>query len=238
MTDRTNIVELSALGKNVPVRHGYDREAEGYEYEWGESRYYSMFNNDEARVKRFMYLDQETNATTGKATGACDDDEQNEQALTNCKHLNAASGYFDGGLVQMGHIWYHPFGRTFHYMSTRNNDFTNRSQKATIVLKAWKLTLVLGSVGLLFALCCLRGAVLRRRLQSDPSHRLHTSWRGRCLLRLGARLDRWYHRSWLHRAPWSVFLFVIRVGHGRGGRQAAGKHHRHGGWRKQRRSRP
>ena len=155
MTDRTNIVELSALGKNVPVRHGYDREAEGYEYEWGESRYYSMFNNDEARVKRFMYLDQETNATTGKATGACDDDEQNEQALTNCKHLNAASGYFDGGLVQMGHIWYHPFGRTFHYMSTRNNDFTNRSQKATIVLKAWKLTLVLGSVGLLFALCCV-----------------------------------------------------------------------------------
>ena len=27
MTDRTNIVELSALGKNVPVLHGYDRIA-------------------------------------------------------------------------------------------------------------------------------------------------------------------------------------------------------------------
>ena len=52
----------------------------------------------------------------------------------------------------MGHMWYHPLGRTFYYMSTRNNDFTNRSQKATIVVKAWKLYLIVGSVVLALAL--------------------------------------------------------------------------------------
>ena len=46
-------------------------------------------------------------------------------------------------------MWYHPFGATFHYMSSRNNDFTNRSMKATIIVKAWRLSLILGAVGLL-----------------------------------------------------------------------------------------
>ena len=52
---------------------------------------------DEATVKRFAYLGQEVyyNATTGSRvpSGACDDESQDEQALDNCKHLNAASGY-------------------------------------------------------------------------------------------------------------------------------------------------
>ena len=106
MTDRSNIVELSELGKNVPQRHGYDTygttDSYGHAQGYG---YHSMFNNDEAVVKRFMYLDQEKNRTTGEPTDACDDDENNEQDIANCKHLNAASAYFDGGLIQLGHMW-------------------------------------------------------------------------------------------------------------------------------------
>ena len=40
--------------------------------------------------------------------------------------LNAASQYFDGGLVQMNTVG------DFYYMSTRNNNFSNRLQKAEI----------------------------------------------------------------------------------------------------------
>ena len=230
MTDRSNIVEISSLGNNVPVRHGYDTDAAADTLVSSDSNsytrtgwtYYSMFNNDEALVKRFMYLDQEQKRgnvtetgevrTTGEPTNACDDEENNEQALDNCKQLNAASGYFDGGLVQMGHMWYHPWGRTFYYMSSRNNDFTNRSQKATIVLKAWKLALVLGCAALAMALCCLRAACVRRRLVDDPEHRLHSSARGRCIIRIGAQMDRWYHKSWFHKAPWSLSAVIMAIG--------------------------
>lgn len=102
-------------------------------------------------------------------------------------------------------------------MSSRNNDFTNRSHKATIVLKAWKLALILGSAILLIALCCIRGAIVRRRLVSDPEHRLHSSARGRCIIRMGTRFDRWYHKSWFHKAPWSlsvVFVCIVLYGLG------------------------
>jgi predicted ferric reductase len=206
MTDRSNIVELPTLSKNTPIRHNYD-------VQWRSpfnGDYYSMFN-DQATVKRFMYLDQEQrlNTTTGEyeVTNACDDDEDNEQALTNCKQLNAASGYFDGGLIEMGHMLYHPFGRTFHYMSTRNNAFTNRSQKATIVLKAWRLILIIFLVVLLVCFCCFWQCVLCTKLRKNPKHRLHGTRRGACLLRWRIKLDKWYLKSWLHRAPLTL-LFV------------------------------
>jgi len=54
------------------------------------------------------------------------DTTQNNQ---NCFLLNAdGANYFDGGLVPMKKAG------SFNYMSTRNNNFTNRSQKGTIVV--------------------------------------------------------------------------------------------------------
>lgn len=48
--------------------------------------------------------------------------------------LNKAPGYFDGGLIQMNNPG------TFSYMSTRNNQFSNRSQKGMIVVNPnWPL---------------------------------------------------------------------------------------------------
>ena len=41
----------------------------------------------------------------------------------NCATLNRASAYFDAGLVPLNKAG------TFHFLSTRNNAFTNRGQK-------------------------------------------------------------------------------------------------------------
>jgi len=47
----------------------------------------------------------------------------------NCYKLNAnPSPYFDGGIYEATKLG------TFHYMSTRNNNFSNRSQKGKIVV--------------------------------------------------------------------------------------------------------
>ena len=42
--------------------------------------------------------------------------------------LNAASQYFDGGVFKMNKT------NVYYYMSTRNNNFSNREQKGTIVV--------------------------------------------------------------------------------------------------------
>lgn len=42
--------------------------------------------------------------------------------------LNAAPAYFDGGLIELRRQG------TMHFMSTRNNAFSNRSQKMTIIV--------------------------------------------------------------------------------------------------------
>jgi hypothetical protein len=87
---------------------------------------------------RLAHLDQLDkpicNDTT--ETGCCRTFEQLQEAGNpnadedpqNCQKLNAASDYFDGGLVQIQSVG------TFHYMSSRNNNFTNRSQKGTIAV--------------------------------------------------------------------------------------------------------
>jgi len=62
---------------------------------------------------------------------------QNEQ---NCMKLNADVAYVDGGLVKM------TAAGTYNYMSTRNNNFTNRSQKGTITVEP-----LLGTAGIVVA---------------------------------------------------------------------------------------
>merc|ERR1711916_205508 len=48
---------------------------------------------------------------------------------TNCFKLNPVEARkFDGGLHRMNTTG------TFHYMSTRNNNYTNRSQKGTMIV--------------------------------------------------------------------------------------------------------
>lgn len=47
--------------------------------------------------------------------------------ITNCGKLNSAPARFDGGLQQFS-------AGTYQYVSTRNNNFSNRSQKGTLVV--------------------------------------------------------------------------------------------------------
>jgi hypothetical protein len=65
---------------------------------------------------------------------------QIEQDKQNCMKLNAASPYFDGGLIRMNKTG------TFYYMSSRNNNFTNRGQKAQMTVDAllpvWAIAVV------------------------------------------------------------------------------------------------
>lgn len=61
----------------------------------------------------------------------------NDQDVKNCNYLNAADALFDGGVVRPSATG------TFYFMGTRNNDFTNRSQKMTL-----KVTELLSPVAL------------------------------------------------------------------------------------------
>ena len=65
----------------------------------------------------------------------CDPETNNQNSETNCKQLNGASAYFNGGLVEMKRVGTH------HVASTRNNDFTNRSHKASITVTGLQLEL-------------------------------------------------------------------------------------------------
>jgi len=73
---------------------------------------------------------------------------QDDEDVTNCQKLNAApTPYFDGGI--------HRVNRTgeWHYMCTRNNNFSNRSQKAYMTSEdtfpTWAVVAIVGGVGVI-----------------------------------------------------------------------------------------
>lgn len=140
-TDRSNLVEMKGLDKNYPVSLGdqtfFDSEDEAYKFA----------HLNQKGCKSLKELLEENNNNQ-------DDVDRDPE---NCMKLNAASPYFNGGLV--------PVNKTgnFYFMSSRNNNFTNRSQKVTIesvpFLPVWGVVVVvfggavfLGSVGTLGAM--------------------------------------------------------------------------------------
>lgn len=100
-----------------------------------------------------------------------------EQSLNNCMKLNAApTPYFDGGLVQM------KTEGTFYYMSTRNNNFSNRTQKGVLVvgplLEPWAVALVVIGGVIAVSGATLGGLVLyaRKYPHSAVASKLDTVW--------------------------------------------------------------
>jgi hypothetical protein len=89
-------------------------------------------------MERFAHVDQPTTwcDTTGtESQDCCLTQEQitsgqvdANQDKRNCNKLNAGSAYFNGGVIQMSNTG------TWNYYSTRNNNFTNRSQKAQLTV--------------------------------------------------------------------------------------------------------
>ena len=92
-------------------------------------------------------MDQQKHAISANSSCPANKEQLEEQDRDdndddNCHQLNAAPAYFDAGLVEMTVVGTH------HIASTRNNDFTNRSQKASIFvrmrqLQAWQGACVL-----------------------------------------------------------------------------------------------
>jgi hypothetical protein len=76
----------------------------------------------------------------------------------NCMKLNAASRYFDGGLIRMNKTG------SFYYMSTRNNNFSNRGQKGILninpLLPTWATVVVSVGAGFFVVSGGLAGAMV------------------------------------------------------------------------------
>eukprot|EP01090_Pellita_catalonica_P000958 TRINITY_DN1068_c0_g1_i1.p1 TRINITY_DN1068_c0_g1~~TRINITY_DN1068_c0_g1_i1.p1 ORF type:complete len:655 (-),score=68.67 TRINITY_DN1068_c0_g1_i1:106-2070(-) len=123
-TDRSNIVFLDRLANNHNGSQSFLGDDEDQ---------FAFLGMDAEKCKE----DLDALRSSGKNQNQIDQDP------TNCAKLNAASRYFDGGLfkIRAHHNW-----NVYHYMSTRNNNFTNRSQKGTIAvtpfLPVWAIVLV------------------------------------------------------------------------------------------------
>jgi len=127
-TDRSNIVQIEGIGLNYPANDTWVRS------------HTPLFESVSLR-QRMAYLGQTNCPTNAQLLANNGGNQGNADAdPSNCFKLNAAPAYFDGGLVRMNKTG------TFFYMSTRNNNFTNRSQKAVLivnnVLPPWAIALV------------------------------------------------------------------------------------------------
>jgi len=83
---------------------------------------------DEEEAKKFAFSGIDTD-TTECHEFPNDEDGDNDNSIFNCGTLNPAPARFDGGLKQFA-------AGTYNYVSTRNNNFSNRSQKGGIVVSA------------------------------------------------------------------------------------------------------
>jgi hypothetical protein len=115
--DRSNVVETSILDESVP----------SFRLGTGKADPPSMFASWED-AKKHAYLGQ-TGCKSAEALAKLKEGNRRDNDKGNCAKLSGApSPYFDGGLTKLGKP-----GR-FTYMSTRNNNFSNRSQKGYIVV--------------------------------------------------------------------------------------------------------
>lgn len=132
-TDRSNIVQIPYSQDDEPVSDSWIAENPSK----------VLFTDSGTRL-RMSYLDQEKSGQclSYAQLAANNNNNQNQidQDVQNCMKLNAASASFNGGAIQMNQVG------TYNYMSTRNNSFSNRSQKAVIyvnnVLPVWGIVLV------------------------------------------------------------------------------------------------
>jgi len=163
-SDRSNIVQSESMNLNYPLFKSQ----------------ISMFQSLDI-AKRWALLEQDP--ATCKPYKDGDANEQN--AIDNCGKLNRAPARFPpnpaSGLVQMGNAG------TFHYFSSRNNNFSNRGQKATLFVGSAGLSaaaiagIVIGSLAgaaLLGAGVCFYGK--RNPNTVAGSMYAKTVGRGRC----------------------------------------------------------
>jgi len=127
-TDRSNIVQIPVMGASTPIK----------DEDFASGKYQPMFP-DQAQRMYMSYLGQ-TGCKTAAQLQAEAGTTAVDQNKANCMVLNAAPQYFNGGLVKMN------ASGEFYYMSSRNNNFTNRGQKAYLkvstLLPMWAIIVV------------------------------------------------------------------------------------------------
>jgi plastocyanin len=109
--DRSNVMQLinNDLAANYPEPHETQ----------------TMFRNPETAYLAAFIGQQNCADYNAVETGAV-----NDQDLTNCAKLNGnPTGYFDLGLLRLNRTG------TYNYMSSRNNNFSNRGQKASLLIR-------------------------------------------------------------------------------------------------------
>lgn len=108
-TDRSNLVLMAAVGRNYPMNlNPVDK-----------SQIPIHFTTNMTLVAALAFQNQ---------TG-CDHTTQDTQSPSHCRLLNAAAAYQNFGLVKVENTG------TFHLFSTRNNQFSNREQKAILTVQ-------------------------------------------------------------------------------------------------------
>jgi plastocyanin len=134
-TDRSNIVQIQTMDANTPAKETWINQNG------------PLFEDLNLR-KRMAFLDQDPSVCLDYQTLLADNNNNAGQAEVdprNCMKLNAApTPYFDGGAIRMNITTSE--SQPFYYMSSRNNNFSNRGQKAAIwvlnVLPNWAIGVV------------------------------------------------------------------------------------------------
>jgi len=131
-TDRSNMVQMERIDSSTPISDQFVKDHAN-----------KVLFEDAATRLRMATLDQTDCELLKDLEKEGENEGQAEQDVRNCGKLNAASQYFDGGVMRMNKTG------TFAYMSTRNHNFSNRDQKGIIyvvpLLPTWAVAIV--SVG-------------------------------------------------------------------------------------------
>merc|ERR1719230_283691 len=120
--DRHNIVQISNAGMDAPLGAS-EANMFDVQWEWNPEAPTSQFGGVRSQsdlVKQFAL---------SKQTGCAAGNQNNDQARDNCEKLNSAKA-----TVNLGLIKFKPGNYT--YMSSRNNNFSNRAQKAHLKVLA------------------------------------------------------------------------------------------------------
>jgi len=154
-TDRSNMVQVAAFGDSLPASDS-----------WISSNT-ALFESKDLRS--YMSMLGQTNCLSYDELLTKNANNQNdvETDTQNCMKLNAAPAYFDAGLIKMNQTG------TFYYMSSRNNNFSNRGQKGEIdivpLLPTWAIVIVVIGSAAFIASGVVAGLVLYARSHPHSS---------------------------------------------------------------------
>jgi hypothetical protein len=146
-TDRSNVVQIEHFENSHPATDQWlAHHTPMFESKW---------------LRQHMALLDQTGCLTYDQLLARNNNNENaaKQDKLNCMKLNAApTGYFNGGLIKMN------LTGTFYYMSSRNNNFSNRGQKATLIVQPllpnWAVGIVVTGAVLFVGSAGVAGAML------------------------------------------------------------------------------